>query len=169
MGDYFKEQIVKKQNSKSENIKNFFIYFIGAFVGLIAIVVIPLIGIFVAGAIGFGIYFFYTRQNQEFEYVITNNNFDIDVIYNRSKRKQVLSLDIKEIQLMTYVTNKGKENEFRNITKTLDFSSGVINENTMHFITTIKGEKTIVIIEPNENILDGIKIYLHSRILILDK
>ncbi len=169
MGDYFKEQIVKKQNCKSKNIKNFFIYFICGFIGLISIAIIPIIGIFVAGAIGFGIYLFYTRQNQEFEYVITNNNFDIDVIYNRSKRKQVLSLDIKEIQLMTYVSNKGKENEFRNITKTLDFSSGVNNENTMHFITTIKGEKTIVVIEPNENILDGIKIYLHSRILILDK
>ncbi len=168
MGDYFKEQIVKRKNSNMNNAISFFIYTIGGFLGFLAFAFFGGVGVVLSAIIGVGLYFLYTRQKKEFEYIITNDTLDIDVIYNKSKRKRLISINVKEVSFMTYATNQNSS-EFNNVSKTLDFSSGEVNENTMYCKTIVNGSVTKVIIEPNENILDGIKKYLHSKILVLDK
>ncbi len=169
MGDYFNEQIVKRENSTAYTALVFCFYVVAGFLAFITFAFFAGLGIIATFALGFCIYFVYSRQNKEFEYVITNDTFDIDVIYNKSKRKNMFTANIKEITLMTYASNVTKKNEFDKAKKTLDFSSGKITTETIYFKINLNGVDTKVIIEPNEKILDGFKIYLNSRILILDK
>ena len=39
-----------------------------------------------------------TGRNIEYEYTVTNNNLQLDKIMNKSRRKEILSIDIKKIE-----------------------------------------------------------------------
>ncbi len=169
MGDYFKEQIVKKNGSALGNALVYALATLGGVFALIAIVFIQSLGFLIAIAIIAGVYFLMISKNKEFEYIVTNYDFDVDVIINRSKRKKVLNLDIRKIKYMAYAKNEGVQNEFRNAKKVLDYSSGTLNENTMYFLVDKDGLETKIIFEPNEHIIDGFKKFLNSRILNLSK
>ncbi len=169
MGDYFKEQIVKKNGSTLGNALIYALATLGGVIALIVMVFIPTFGFLIAIAIIAGIYFLVISKNKEFEYIVTNYDFDIDVITNRSKRKKALNLDIRTIKYMAYAKNIGVENEFRNAKKVLDYSSGSLNDDTMYILLEKDGVETKIIIEPNAHIIDGFKKFLNTRVLNLTK
>lgn len=169
MSDYFKEQIIKKNGSTTGNALIYALAGLGGFLALISLVFIPIVGFIVATGIIIGMYCLVISKNKEFEYIVTNYDFDIDVITNRSKRKRAFSLDIRTIKYMAYDSNKSAENEFRNAKKVLDFSSGTLDESTMNILVDKDGVETKIIIQPNEHILDGFRKFLNIRVLNLNR
>mgnify|MGYP000659420879 CR=1 FL=1 len=45
-------------------------------------------------------YFIFQSFNVEYEYMILNHDLQIDAIYNKSKRKHMLSFDIQSAEIM---------------------------------------------------------------------
>lgn len=166
--DVFKEQLVKKKgNSKDLLAKSGIVL-----AGVILIFVfgfIPIIGELGLYPILFALviwieFLILRRFNIEFEYVFTNGELDIDKIYNRSKRKHAISVDVKNINIMVNMKLPNAKNELGEYTKTLDFSSGEVNENTYAAIFDDNGVKTKLVFEPNETLFDAIRTYIPRKI-----
>ena len=168
MRDVFKEQIVKRKPTAIDFLKRIVLIFgvIAVFVVSSSIVpphmmTIPLLLTFGAG---FGAWYLMSFINLEYEYVITSGDLDIDVIYNRSRRKRIFSMRVSDIELMIPISDNTRIGEINDgVQKTRDFSSGVTTENTYVFVTNHHGQRTKVIMEPNEMMLKAFSASLSPR------
>ena len=95
--DIFVEQLVKKKHGPKD-----YAIIAAAIIGTIIIVFlslrVPLFTFFIWIAVFFVAYYLIASRNLEFEYSVTNGSITIDKIINRSKRKQVLTVDAHEIE-----------------------------------------------------------------------
>ena len=168
MGDVFKEQLVKKITTGKDTASN---------IGIVALAVIifffcttiqalgPFL-IFILIALGAVCYFLITRRNIEYEYIFTNGDLDIDAIYNKSKRKRLFSSSVKDFEIMAPVQDTAHTHELSGATETKDYSSGVTGPNTYAFMTSYKGKRLKIIIEPNDMMLKAFSTVLTPRKLI---
>lgn len=153
MGDVFKEQLVKKVNTPKDTLKKIGLFILALILTLISFIIIPVFAFFVIAVTFFVAWYIGTQLNQEFEYIFTNGEFDVDCIYNRNKRKRKLSFNTSNIEYMTYSSNEAATHTFGSAVQVMDFSSGT-TEDTYSIIIPIAGKKTRVIIEPNDKILE---------------
>ncbi len=180
MKDYFKEQLVTRQNGKDDRNRRIFILITVAaaisilwnLIDFVAIlnpdyyypficlrIIIIISGIFIACN-------FSANCNREYEYAYTSGNLDIDVIYNKKKRKQVFSGSVEEFEVMAYYGDVQHLAIYDGL-KTADFSSGVIKDNTYIFVSVYKGKKKKFIFEPCGDIINAIRSDLSPRRLFL--
>jgi hypothetical protein len=167
MGSVFKEQIVKRKPTFKDSIIRVLLVVAVTLIFFITLVT-PLGGFafIITVAAGFGAYLLMSFLNVEYEYAFTDGELDIDVIYNRSRRKRVFTGMVKEFEIMAHVEDKNRMGDFNNAQETRDYSSGVVTENTYAFLTMNKGKRTKVIIEPNEVMLKAFSTVLTPRKLI---
>lgn len=155
MDTIFKEQIIKKKISKKVifiRISLIFSYIIFS----VLIFSMVVFGYMLNVVLLFGLYYLYTRFNIEYEYILTDGYFDIDAIINKRRRKRLVSLHLKDIELMTETDNNEQKNIFNNIEQILNYSSGV-TKGTYSFIMNYNRKRTKFIIEPNDIMLKNIK------------
>ena len=165
MGDVFKEQLVKKAVTGKDTALRLGIVALAViiFFFCLMIPVIQPFAAFVAIALIFGAYFLISRRNLEFEYVFTNGDLDIDIIYNKSRRKRMFSSSVKDFEIMAHVQDTAHTRELSGATETRDYSSGVVGQNTYAFITNYKGKRLKIIIEPNEMMIKAFSTVLTPR------
>ncbi len=149
--DVFKEQMIAvKPNSKTKMKKTLIIIagiiiaaagmiFGGSFIGPIAVV-----------AVLFGGSYLIKGMNLEYEYILTNNELDVDKIMNKERRKRLFTIDLKEINVMAHIDDGVRKPEFERAQKTIDISSGEKGPNTYVIVLMNKNELTQLILEPNE-------------------
>lgn len=163
MGDVFKEQIVKKKPTTLDLLKKaglviavMLIFFITSlFIGEFAFVITV--------AAGFGAYLLMNRLNLEYEYIFTNGELDIDVIYNRTQRKRLFSGQVSDFEIMAHVEDKTYTGEFTSANETKDYTSGTGTKDTYAFLTMYKTKRLKVLIEPNEMMLKAFSTVLTPR------
>ncbi|MGN0634392.1 MAG: DUF6106 family protein [Oscillospiraceae bacterium] len=100
--DIFKEFIVKKELTKNERMSKYFI--IVASVALaFTFIILSFPTTFALFGILFGclsVYLGYqliARMFIEYEYILTNNDLDVDKIINQSSRKRLITLSLKSV------------------------------------------------------------------------
>ncbi|WP_341878085.1 DUF6106 family protein [Defluviitalea saccharophila] len=168
MGDIFKEQLVAKKRTSKDGMITALIILAAIVVALAAFAFIPQVFVFAVAIAAYGAYWLIQRQNIEYEYSFTNGELDIDQIINKSNRKRVVSVSVKEFDVMAHVEDKDHAHELTGFEKTLDFSSGEIKSNTYAAIFVHNNQKVKMIFEPNEEILKGI-FHLIPRKLYIKK
>jgi len=167
MGDVFKEQLVKKLPSMRTRILRFLVIAAAVVITISALMAIPQFGVIVAFAVCFGAYYLMSFFNIEYEYVFTNGDLDIDIIYSKARRKRLLTTHLNKADIMCHVEDTMKIGELSGAEVTLDYSSGVVNEYTYAFLTMHNNKRTKIIIEPNEKMLKAISGVLTRRKLFL--
>ena len=161
--DVYKEQIVKREpNLKNKLIKG------GAIVFLILLffVLTPIAGQFttiIIAALGFGAYYLFGYLNVEYEYIFTNGELDIDCIYQKSRRKRQFSGVVRDFDVMAHIEDKNHLSDFNSANETKDYSSGKVKDNTYAFLTTYKGKRLKVIIEPDEVMVQAFSTVITPR------
>ena len=167
MGDIYKEQLVKKTPGiKAMSMK---IGVVALFAVVSTTAVMLLAGIlgtyvfFIVLALGFLVFYVFSYLQVEHEYIFTNGDLDIDLIYNKSRRKTVFSGDVKNIVIMTHIDEKGYESEFKRAQATKDCTSGTRNENTYKFLANYNGKMILFYFEPNETMLAVMTPYLGQK------
>lgn len=98
----------------------------------------------------------FRRTNLEYEYLCLNGDLDIDKVIAKSKRKQVISVKMEEVEWIM-PTNHPEAQKFNQL-KTIDCSSKDQNGNCYKMIILQDRKKTAVIFEPNESILEAMYI-----------
>lgn len=166
MGDIFKEQLVKKEPSSKDKLMKAGIVLGAIVIFIVSTMFIPGFSFFVLAIAGFAAYWLITMLNQEFEYVFTNGELDIDRISNQSRRKRVFSGHVKEFEVMAHVEDKVHIGEFGSAAETWNFSSGGVKDNTYAALVTYKGKKIKLILEPNEKILQAITHVIPRKVFV---
>lgn len=174
MMDIFCEFIVKKKFG----VINFLLLFglssaavILAFV--LFIIISPFLGPEISMLVVIGvIYFAYTLSKGlfvEFEYALTNNEMDVDKILAKSKRKRVITVDFKNIDICASINDEKYSYEYKNtasIAKTFNLTG--VCDNEIYFVD-FAGEKgkTRVLFQPSDKMKEAMKTINPSFIHIL--
>lgn len=160
MSEVFKEYLVKQKKLLKDVIMQMMII-IGCIILSVLVLMLgtrfigALAPLVVAGIIA-GAFLLFARFNKEYEYILTNNELDIDVIYNRSSRKRVITVDLKKIDSMASIKDKQYEHELnRPNCKVINASDNAHEANTYAIITqSDKYGACKILITPNDDLLD---------------
>ncbi len=104
-----------------------------------------------------------TNKNQEFEYTVTNSDIDIDMIIAQKKRKHLISLNVKDVEIMAPIEQLDKNETFA---KTIDASAHDKRFDVYFISATVKGEKTKILINPSRKMLDILKTFKPEKVII---
>ena len=112
-------------------------------------------------------YWTISKRTIEFEYSLTNNELDIETIIARRKRKKLITVDIKRIDILAPVSSEKyrRERNSQTVTQTYDCSSGANNDET-YFTVFIdqSGRKCLLLFEPNEKMIAGFARYNPNKV-----
>ncbi len=164
--DIFNEQLVTRKKSPAESFYKYGIIAIAALlIFLLVFFFAPFfigkaiaVFIFIPLAAALGVFYLakkmYGALDIEFEYALTNGQFDVDKIINRTDRTRLITFDCAEIEIFDKYDSKISTDSF----KTRIFAANADSENLYYFsVKTKTTGKAIVVIEPNEKMLNGIK------------
>ncbi|HHX59398.1 MAG TPA: hypothetical protein GX707_01470 [Epulopiscium sp.] len=150
--DVFKEQLIAVKKNKKTTLKKTGLIAVGIVVAVVAMLFGgSFIGPVVVVALFFGGNYLLGSMNLEYEYILTNNELDVDKIMNKERRKRYFTIDLKEINIMAHIDDAVRKPEVDRAQKTIDVSSGEKGPNTYAIVFSHKNELTKVIIEPNED------------------
>lgn len=166
--DVFKEQLIAKETTAIDIIKKVGVILIGIVLILVLsqISFIANLGVmpFIIVAVGWGVIILVRRFNVEYEYVFTNGELDIDKIYNKSKRKSGLSINVRKFDVLVNLNHPDAANELSRTNQTIDYSSGKLHENSFAAVYEDGGKRIRLLFDPNEMMLDAIKMYIPRKI-----
>ena len=168
--DTFMEKIVARKKDFKDNIINVGII-LATLILIMAVNSIPVItqlgiGLFIVAGLAFLAYRLISSRNVEFEYIVTNGDLDIDKITARRKRKRILSTSCKEFDIVARVTSNSFSQSVQSIKNRIDASSSTNSPDAFFVTLNYKGEKTLVIFEPDERMLNNFKTYIPRKMLL---
>ena len=169
--DVFFEQIVKKElNSAQKIIKIVFIIATVvliaslvsyAFVLLMANSILAPICILAAFGAGFGARWYLRRMYIEYEYSITNGDFDIDRIIGKSKRERVISTNCQNFEEFGIYDEKAREKlSYREFNAKV-MAANLKEEGLYYAVVAHKSiGSVLVVIQPDERIRTALKKFM---------
>ena len=165
----FKEYLIKSNKSTKEKIYTVLLY-IAAFVlsFLILAAVPPFGGVNLLLSVGafYGAYKLAAKFNREFEYTITDDCVDIDVIYNKNARKRLISFTVKEAQILANVNDVNQKHLLTGVfDKEIDATTNSKNA-AVYFAIVEKNGRTLVKFEPPYAALEILKRHAPSKVII---
>jgi len=166
--DVFMEKIVVKR----KNIKDYalsVLLVVAALVVFIALSFIPLISGFmpvVIIGVGYGLYRLLQSRNIEFEYIVTNGDLDIDRIIAQRKRKRIFSASCKDFDIVAKYDCLNPPTQVQNVPKRIDAISSMDSGDIYYLIVNYKTEKTAVLFEPDERMLNSFKTFIPRKVVL---
>lgn len=160
MNDCYIEQLVKQKTPFSTIIKKVGLIIatmLVAFIVLLYPILLPLIVVMISLD-----FFLFKRMDLEYEYIFFNGDLDIDKIMSKESRKKLMVFNIKDMEVLA-PSGSVELQQYRNL-KTYNYSTRTPGNKTYEMVTVQKGRKIKVIFEPNEDILNGMKMYAPRKV-----
>lgn len=167
--DIFMEKIVAKKKTIADHMITVGVVLAGIILIMLSLTIEVIqklnIGIILIVGIAYLGYRLITSRNLEYEYIVTNGDLDIDKIINKRNRKRIFSANCKEFDIVAPVKNDSYNRSLHGIKKRID-ASGSLDSPDAWFVTlNYKGEKTLVIFEPDERMLENFRKYIPRKVL----
>ncbi len=124
------------------------------------------ISLLIAAAIIYLVYRLINARNIEYEYIVTNGDLDIDKIISRRKRKRIFSASCKEFEILAKVSSNSFSQSVQSIKNRIDATSNINSPDAYFATLAYKGEKTVVIFEPDERMLNNFKIFIPRKMFL---
>ena len=180
MSDIFLEHLVKKKRTTSDKIQVALIIGAGVVVTLMLLTVMLVMGAAFAGMDGqnamirqmtftvgllliagawYGAYLLINGRSIEYEYIVTNNELDIDKVLAKKGRKHLITVDIRAAQLMARTDDDANNAVYKNPpegVKVLDYSA-MSKEYMTYFIDCmVEEERKIVVFQPPQKMVEAL-------------
>lgn len=169
--DNFSEQLVKKEPTGADKLKNTS-YLIG---GILVTVILAVSGFIMLGrgiitfllliaaaAAGYGTFFLFRSTKIEYEYTFTNGDLDIDKIIAQTKRKEMLTIQVGKFTAFGKYDDNAPD-ETSDMTVIMATDNIASHEYYADFPHDEYGS-TRLIFAPDERMLDNIKKSLHPTL-----
>ncbi len=117
------------------------------------------VGMLLVAAVWYGVYFINNSRSIEYEYIVINNNLDIDKIMAKKRRTKMIELDIKDASIMACIDDNENNDVYKNIDKSvkvLDFGAKNPNLYTYFIDYTTDGKRQIVLFQPTSKIVEAL-------------
>lgn len=165
--DVFKEQLIAVKSKSKTTMKKTGIIIVAIILAVIAMSFGGgFIGPVILVGVLFGASYLIRGMNLEYEYILTNNELDVDKIMNKERRKRCYTIDLKEINIMAHIDDAVRKPEFERAVKTVDVSSGEKGPNTYVIVFPHKDGLLKLIIEPNDEMKKEIFKQAPSKIFL---
>ncbi len=168
--DVFVEQLVRRENKPLEKFIRVALYAVcGLMAGFTLIFFVNFAGgtllplsLLVAAGLLYLAYFVGGQLNIEFEYILTNGTFDVDAIINMRKRRRLISFECKNLESFA---KYDKNHDYR--CNGVIFAANEDSENLYCMTVNTKSKgKALLVIEPNEKMIEGLKRSLPRQLWI---
>ena len=164
----YKEYLVKRKKGAKEILLSVLIYIAAVILSLSAMIFLPaMAGVELLVSVGFlyGGYWLSSKFNREFEYIVTEDSVDVDVIFNASRRKRLIAFSMKEVEMIASV----KSDEYKSFSKggyqEIDATTRRKDAN-VYFAAVEKNGKFLVKFEPPVTALQELRKYAPSKVVI---
>lgn len=169
MNDVFVEQLIERKQTWKNILLKLGIVFLALIISAIFLIIgsLRMVFPFVFAASLWGAYQLIQTRNIEYEYSFTNGEMDVDEIRGRRKRKRLLSVNFRKIELMAPL-NEATRKDYLSAKngKILDVSTSVRAENRWFVkFDDEGGGRTILIFEPNARLVGAIKTVNPRKVL----
>lgn len=155
MGDTFKEQLVPMIMSKKDKAQRTIIWIVAILVSVVLFIALPVfMAPIVVLVIMWGALFLSNKLKKEHEYALTNSILDIDVIYNKEKRKRLIEIDLKEANVMASIKDDRHKDALERSQKTIDASDGQYTKETYAIMYPHEGQLVKILVTPNQDMLN---------------
>lgn len=164
--DIFVEEMVVRRKNLGNFMLSVLIVVAALFLSVVVWLVVPFINSVLILIILFAAYLGIKFQYVEFEYSFTNGDLDVDKIMAKRKRKRVLEINQKQIQVMApYTSEFESETKGYQVSEILDFSS-YKNAAGRWFMIYEKrdGGYGFVVLQPSPRLREAMGKYLRSRL-----
>ncbi len=108
----------------------------------------------------YGGYMLIKSRSIEYEYIVTNGDLDIDKIVAQRKRKRIFSGNCKAFEIVARVKSEHYNDSVRNMQTRIDARSSPDSEGAYFIITSYKGQRTLILFEPDERMLKSFKMFI---------
>lgn len=151
--DTFGEQLVKKMNTGADWAKKIGLAILGLLVATVLMWLSFFTGftVFIFLSVGclFGLVWLVTGMNYEYEYIITNDDLDIDKITGKRKRKRLITLKMNTVEEFGIYDGTNGENAEATV-----IASDGTNINGYYLIAKHKTHgRTMLIFSPDERMV----------------
>ena len=168
----FKEYLVKRKLGIEEKLVTVMLYFAAFMLAMCCIYYLRILGgaetLLAAGAFYLA-YILSSRLKKEFEYIMVENSVDIDVIFNESKRKNLVSFSMKDIEIMASMKDEKYSGRLKeHFDKVIDATTRRKDTIVYFVIFEDKGQKTILKFEPSVSCLEYMKKYAPKKVFIYE-
>ncbi|MCI5811506.1 MAG: DUF6106 family protein [Clostridiales bacterium] len=158
MDEIFNEKMVKKLPDTREAVLKGVIAVVSIAAMTASIMYAGVMCILVILAVGVGYYFLNKQFEIEYEYILTNDELDVDKIIARERRKHLLSVDIRTFEILAPMKAEYKsEYENPSITNRIDASSSVKSDKRWFAVFRDGEKKTLLIFEPGKKMREGMR------------
>lgn len=163
MSDLYAEVLVKRELTGADKVKKNGLVFLFAASVLLALFYDYR---FLLAAIVFAAacFFLLPRLDVEFEYLLVNEELDVDKIYAKSKRKKAAQFHLEKMELFAPLrSDKAARYQGDSRVKVKDYSSGTKTSNVYVMIIREGDGLCRVLLEPDGQMLDGmLKTFPHK-------
>ena len=168
MNDLYQEILVKQKKNPAASLIKAALIAATAVFALGAFFMNP---VFFLPALVLGVlcWFYSGRTDKEFEYLYVNGDFDIDVIYNKQKRKRVGSYDVNS--MIIFAPEKSHElDSYRQKSgiTTKDYSSKTGSPKVWCGIYSVdKGEEMVLLELEDDSIVKDLRRYAPRKVFLV--
>ena len=127
---------------------------------------VPYFAVFVIAIVVGVDYFFFKQLDLEYEYALTMNELDIAKIMSKERRKQLMTLDLKQASVIGPMEHPKVKAKVDNSVKIVDCSSRQKTDKVYSIITKHNGKAIQLLFEPSETMLQGIRKQFPSKTII---
>ena len=97
----------------------------------------------------------------EYEYILTNDELDVDKIIARERRKSVISVDVRSFEIFAPVKDEYKrEMENPEIVQKIDASSSVKSTKRWFAVFDYEEKRTLLMFEPGKKMRASIRMLI---------
>lgn len=116
-------------------------------------------------AVVFGVLYYLATQNfdVEFEYIHTNDVFDIDKVLQGNARKSVMSIELNKVVLVAPEGSAAAE-DYEDL-KARDFTDKVTKENRYVMVCVVKGEQVKLLLQLDPKMRKSLKRWMPGKIV----
>lgn len=168
MNEAYYELLIKRQMGISDYIKRFLMATFAVCLSITLFVALGALALVFAAFVIYLTYLVFRNTNKEYEYQFFGGEFNVDIIYSRSKRKIARSFDLPKLEVFAEL-DSDKLSRYKNNpnVKILDYTSHM-NERKLYAFIFPKsaGILEMVVIEPDEGLLNAFKSYAPSKVFI---
>ncbi|MGM9937658.1 MAG: hypothetical protein ACI38A_09950 [Candidatus Ornithomonoglobus sp.] len=117
------------------------------------------IGLLLVAFVWYGAYLIINTRNVEYEYIVTNNELDIDKVMSKKGRKHLITIDVKNATCMGRIDDDSCNSVYKNPpegVKILDYSANSKTSFTYFIDCTVDETRKIVLCQLTNKMAEGL-------------
>lgn len=164
--DVFIEHMVTRQHTWKSRLIQMVGFLVAPVLSYFSMYISPMLPPIVFAGSLYLAWLIFTRQNVEYEYIVTKSEMDVDTILAKRSRKRLLTVDCNGFEILAPATARyANEINSQSIARRVDVCSSEHAENRWFAIFNDKeGKRTILFFEPDRRMLDAFQHFIPRKI-----